>query len=187
MADEPRTRQEVLARYLRNREDLDAVLARLSDEQMLTPGPGGGWSARDTLAHIGASHRWVSGQLQAYLDDRLPTVEECYGDVPPPGPEHDLMTNEGRNQLQWEQNRHLSLDQVRDLYREYSEKLARVVEQLSDEDMESNFTIAPLGFVFQIRAVRPGEQGTPPWQWLGGSMWRHYAEHIPDFEAAASR
>ncbi len=187
MENEPRSRQEILDAFRRSYADFDSALARLTDRQMLATGPGGGWSARDVLAHIAADQRWISGQLQAVLEGREPTVAECYGDVLPPGPEHDLATQDGRNRLQWEQNRHLSLAQVRSNHIEFRARLERILEHIPDDEMERPYAIAMLGSVGQVRPAREGEQGYPLWQWLRGSTWHHFQAHLPDLLAAASR
>jgi hypothetical protein len=187
MSDEPRTRDAILGRFRKAYTAFDAALAKLTDQQMLAPGPGGGWSARDVLAHVGADHLWYTGQMTALLEGREPNAAECYGDVPPPGPGHDLSTQDGRNRLQLEQNRDVPLDEVRRRYRANRDRLEAIMERLPDDQMEQPYAIAVLGFTGQVRPAAEGEQGFPLWQWLRGNTWHHYEDHLKDIEAAPGR
>jgi len=185
MDEEPRTKTAISDRFRAAYTAFDEALGKLTDAQMLAPGPEGAWSARDVLAHVAADHRWFAGQMVAALEDREPTAAECFGDVSPPGPEHDLTTQDGRNRLQWEQNRHLSLGEVRGGHREYRAKLEAAIERLPEDQMEKPYAIEMLGFVGRVRRAREGEQGYPLWQWLRGNTWHHYEDHLKDIEAAA--
>lgn len=62
-----------VARFQKSQEDLEAVLARFSDEELTTPGNVGDWSLREVLAHIAAWDRWGQRAIEFRLThDDLP-------------------------------------------------------------------------------------------------------------------
>lgn len=60
----PKTRADLLARVDAAWSELDAYVAGLSDDQLVAPGPDGGWSVADHLHHLGAWKRKVLAQLR---------------------------------------------------------------------------------------------------------------------------
>jgi uncharacterized protein (TIGR03083 family) len=63
---EPRDRSALLARVDRSWTALDEMVAAASEDRLIAPGPDGGWSVRDHLAHLSA---W-EGRLLAFIDGR---------------------------------------------------------------------------------------------------------------------
>jgi hypothetical protein len=62
-----------IARFQKSHEELEAVIARFSDEELITPGRLGDWSLREVLAHIAAWDRWGQRVIEIRLtDDDLP-------------------------------------------------------------------------------------------------------------------
>ncbi len=62
-----------VARFQKSQEDLEAVIARFSDEELTTPGKVGDWSLREVLAHIAAWDRWGQRAIETRLtQDDLP-------------------------------------------------------------------------------------------------------------------
>lgn len=64
---------ESVARFQKSQQELEAVLARFSDEELTTPGKEGDWSLREVLAHIAEWDRWGQRAIEARLtSDDLP-------------------------------------------------------------------------------------------------------------------
>jgi uncharacterized damage-inducible protein DinB len=62
-----------VARFQKSQEELEAVIARFSDEELTTPGKEGDWSLREVLAHIAAWDRWGQRAIEVRLtNDDLP-------------------------------------------------------------------------------------------------------------------
>lgn len=62
-----------IARFQQSHEELAAVIARFSDEELTTPGKEGDWSLREVLAHIAAWDRWGQRAVEIRLtNDNLP-------------------------------------------------------------------------------------------------------------------
>src|SRR5262245_36176274 len=64
---------ESVARFQKSQQELEAVLARFSDEDLIAPGQVGGWSLREVLAHIAAWDHWGRRAIEIRLtNDDLP-------------------------------------------------------------------------------------------------------------------
>jgi hypothetical protein len=187
MDDAPTTKQDILERNRRAADAIDRVLAELTDEQFLAVPAGGGWSARDVLAHLGADVRWMSAQLAAALEGRAPTELEAFGTEDPPPAGADLSTQDGRNAAQHERYRHLPLDEVRATWARYRDHIAGLIERIPDDQFAVSHTFAPLGHLGHVRPAAEGEEGWPLWRWLAGNTWYHFEDHLADFEAARGR
>lgn len=62
-----------VARFQKSHEELEAVLARFSDEELTAPDQEGDWSLREVLAHIAAWDRWGQRAVEVRLtQDDLP-------------------------------------------------------------------------------------------------------------------
>lgn len=185
--DIPRTKQPILDRFQRACSAFDEALAKLSDEQLLARPAGGGWSARDVLAHVSADNRWFGAQLQACAEDRLPGALESYGTDEPPPPGADLSTQDGRNAAQHERNRGKALEEIRREHAEYRARLLELIRALPDAEFERDYAIADNGHIGWVRPATESEQGFPLWRWLQGNTWHHYEDHLPEIQAAAAR
>ncbi len=184
MVEELRSKREIQERNRVAAARLDAALARLTDEQLMAPNAVGEWSLRDTLSHI-ANH-WLSEQLESHLDGRAPDPQVATGTTEPPGPEFDLTTLDGRNAWRQHVRRGESLEQVKARYREFLERMDRVIERLPEEEFERPYALRFHDFVGLVRPAEDGEQAFPLWQWIRGEYWHHLEDHLPAFEAAES-
>jgi hypothetical protein len=185
--DAPTTKEPILERSRCAIEAIDRALASLNDDQLVARPDRGGWSLRDVLAHMAADLRWFSEQLEAKLGDRLPDDAAAFTALRPPPEGVDLSTQDGRNAAQYELNRHLLLDEVRERWVTYRERVLAAVEGLPDGGFSVPHTIAQHGFAGHVRPASEGEEGWPLWRWIAGNAWHHFEDHFRDFEAAAAR
>ncbi len=184
MADAPLTTNAALkARNQSALAAVDAELKSLTDEQLLAPNAVGEWSLRDVLAHL--SVEWLPAQIEAHLEGREPTAMECFGTDEPPGPDHDLSTEDGRNAWQHHRDANLTLAEVRERFARYRRRMDALLERLSDEDLAAMYILEPSGYVGRLRPARDGEVGfvAPLWRWLQGNTWHHYETHLEDIRA----
>lgn len=116
------TREENLAKLREARANLEAAVARLSDEQMLEPCTCGEWSVKDELAHVVF---WEQHLLaDAARVRRGETVHEV----------QDAEVN-AINAANWERNKDKPLDQARkDFQTSYSQVVAWL-EGASEEEL----------------------------------------------------
>lgn len=184
-AEPPETKRAIIQRSHTAAERLNVVLARLSDEQLLTPHALGDWSLRDVLSHI-ADH-WFPEQMASYLESRDPDALSAWGTREPPGPEFDMASNDDRNAWQQQVRRQESVAEVRNRYERFLERMDRILVELPEVVFGQPFALTHPDFVGRVRPAREGEPGFPLWEWIRGAYWRHLEEHLDAFEAAAEQ
>ena len=167
----PPTVQDVLDSIEREWDALQKVLSGLNADQMATLGEEG-WSTKDELAHLAA---WARGLAALVRKQRR---------YPPMGLPEDAAPNtlgvEGMNQIIYERNRDMPLDDVlEELLAAHRDAFAAVAE-LGDEDLLRPFDD------FQPQDRRP--DGHIPILWLiAGNTYGHYAEHRETIERMWSK
>lgn len=181
----PTTKDSILERIEAAANAIDEVVAGMTDEQLLRGKADGGWSGRDILAHLAADLRWFTAQFEALLEEREPTAAEAFTSSAPPDPRFNLSTQDGRNAAQYEMNRHLSLDEVRQRFAEYRKRAANAIARIPADQFNKQYTIVPLQHMMQVRPARDGEEGWPLWRWISGNTWHHFEDHLKDLEVAA--
>jgi hypothetical protein len=72
----PRTTAEMLQRIRTARAELDAIVAHLTPARLAVPGPDGGWSIKDHLAHVTAWEQITLGRLRGVPEHTLYGVDE---------------------------------------------------------------------------------------------------------------
>src|SRR5215475_13341482 len=97
----PADKAELLANIQAGYEQLEAVLASLSEEQMTIPGVNGTWSVKDNLAHLTA---W-----QDYQTTRLQGISNG---VEPPDPTSGLEDEDAQNEYYYQQFKDRPLAEV---------------------------------------------------------------------------
>jgi hypothetical protein len=146
----------LLANIRSGRQQLEAALARFSDEQLLAPRLHGGWSIKDLIAHFGF---WEGRIVMLY--GQLLRSEDPVADEPP---------LDELNAQAYAQPQAKSLDEVRREERAaYTQLLAIAVD--ASEDALFN----PLHFAWT--------QGKPFAEWIENNTYGHYEEHQADYAA----
>lgn len=154
-------RTDLLIAMADGRAALRVTLAPLSRAEMEEP-VNGAWTRRDVLAHIEAWERRV-----AALFGTLATG----GD---PGSGGEAGTTDAINGRFFEENRRRALDDVRRGEGEAYEALVRLVEEAAEADL-----FAPDRFAWT--------EGRPFSEWILGNTSEHYAEHLDQLAARATR
>ncbi len=142
--------------------EFEALLASLSEAQMLTPEVNGPWSVKDNIAHLAAWQDYLHEQLEGLLT----------GKEPPsflPG----LTTEDEQNEALYQQNKNRPLAEVLAAYRASYQRVYTTVQALSEEALN-----APLPW----RA-----NGNPVWLSIAGNTYGHYQEHGTIFRDWLSR
>lgn len=183
MADIPTTKAAIQERFASAVEALNARLATLSDEDLERPGAVGDWSLKDALAHL--SSPWLAAQIEALREGREPTAMEAFGHEQAPGPDDDMMTNDGRNAWSHRFEEGLTLQQVRERYRDYVERATAALEAVPADDYERVFSLMPLGYVGRLQPGDEGQPNAPLWRWVMGNTWHHMEDHLGAFQPTA--
>lgn len=167
------TREEAIAILEDGQRQIDALVARLTEEQLSTPNTigGGEWSAKDLLSHVARWNEIAVEALMAWRAGRKPWIEDVWdGGV-------DRLNAEN-----FEVSRALSPDQARDRVRRSHDALVGAIRAMDNHEWHSE-------------TPYPAERR----RWLGmmlGSVtgapkqpFGHAFAHLPDLErcVAASR
>jgi hypothetical protein len=151
---------EIMKLIPSEREALEGVLVRLSEEQMSQPGVENNWSVKDILAHItdweGRMVQWIEETLRGEAPQR-----------PAPGMTWDDLDRLNEQTYLLNKDRDLR-DVLADFHRSY-ERAYSVVEALPEEDL-----IDPQRFAWR--------KGDPLWHMVAGNTWEHYQEHRESIE-----
>lgn len=150
------TCEQVLERLRAAKAGFDALLARISPERLTAPELDGGWSVKDSLAHL--SH-W-----QADVIDRLSWPADRSR---APSDHADI---EPINAEVYEQNRNRPLAAVRDEFERTYTAFAAAAAALSDDEFNDPHRWA-------------WTNGRPIYGWFAGDGWEHYAEHADHIRA----
>ena len=142
---------ELIERMRATRAEFESLLADLEDDQMTRGGVAGAWSVQDMLAHIA----WYQLE-EAELFGETSVAASSLWDTP----------QDARNEILFVQNRDRSLDEVLIEFRQAFEKLLAVVENLSDEDLNSPERF-PDDWAERL-----------PWQVIAAHSYQHDREHI---------
>ncbi len=147
------TKPELIAAIHRDRATLDALVASLSEEQMLAPVLDDGWSVKDLLAHIAAWEARCASWLEAVARGGTPERPE-------------VQNVDASNARDYAAARQRPLGDVLAASRAAHATMLRAVEALSEADLadETRF-------------------GWPAWQMASSNSDEHYREHIQQIEA----
>ena len=163
----PQDTEELLARIVDGWAVLHQRIAPLSSAQLTTPGPDGGWSIKDHLAHLAT---WES-MLVTLLEGK--PIHTAFGMS---RAEYDaLESTDALNAVIAEQNKDLSLDEVMERSDETHAQLVAKIGALADEDLSKPIT--------HFQPDDPdGLDERPVLVKIIGDTYGHYAEHLPWIE-----
>jgi hypothetical protein len=165
---QPRNTEDLLARIAEGWVVLHQRIAPLSPAQLTTPGPEGGWSVKDHLAHLAT---W-EGMLVALLEGK--PIHTAFGID---HAEYDaLESTDALNAVIAEQHKDRSLDEAMQRSEETHAQVVAKISALSDEDL-----LKPLTHFQPDDPDGPDER--PVLVKIIGDTYGHYAEHLPWIEA----
>ena len=168
------SRAEAVATLQDGQAELDASLARLSDEELVKPATigGGDWSAKDLLGHIAAWEELALVSWGEWKDGRMPDVER------PEGPMSGSDQIDAYNARSVEEHRSLSLEEVRRRSAASHAELISAIESMPDGEW-----LAPSSYRLPDGRTRTlaellGSLTAAPKRAFG-----HAFAHLPDLEA----
>jgi len=162
---------ELLAEMTKANEEMETYIASLTAEDWAEPGPDGGWSAKDNLAHITAWMKLATTWLEKSLNGEsvtryLPGYELTGNDA------EDEATMHRLNDHFYEVHKDMPAETIVEQYRQACEGLTAVVATMLETDL-----------------FEPGRYDWYPDQpvWLniaGNSFW-HIRDHLADLGKSA--
>lgn len=168
---EPRTKAALVARIEAARRQLDETIQSLSAGEMEAPGPDGGWSVKDHIAHLTVWERGIAALLR-----REPRWEAM-------GLDRETVLagdEESINHLLHRQHHARPLDEVLVAFRQGQRELSDALAPLEDADLLKTYS--------SYQPEEPGEdRGDPIVGWIAGNTYAHYEEHQRYIEQLLSR
>jgi hypothetical protein len=149
---ETMTKDALLGNIQEGYNQFEALLASLSEEQMLVPEVNGPWSVKDNIAHLTAWHNYTLDRLESLLAGKEPPEFM-------PG----LTTEDEENEQIYQQNKNRPLAEVLTDFRASYQRMYNTVQALSEETLNRLF---------------PGStKSYPAWGLIAGNTYEHYQEH----------
>ena len=124
----PQSKDELLATIQHSYEQFEALLASLSEEQMITPGVNGSWSVKDNLAHLTAWQHYQASRQEGTLTG-----------VEPPDPVPGLKTEDEINEFYYQKHKDQPLAEVLADFRAAYQRILAATQALSWEALNSPF------------------------------------------------
>jgi hypothetical protein len=158
---DPVSRLELMEVLQAEKEQFDALISRLTADQMLEPGIEGDRSVKDLIAHMTA---W-EGKMIQWLDESLA------GQVPQrPAPGLTWDDLDQINQQIYLDNRDKALDEVMSESASTYARALKAIQGLTDPDLFDGSRFA-------------WRKGDPIWHMVAANTWWHYQEHRDQIEA----
>jgi hypothetical protein len=164
---QPQDTEELLARIAEGWAVLHQRIAPLSPAQLTTPGPDGGWSVKDHLAHLAT---W-EGMLVALVEGK--PIHTAFGTSR--AEYAALESTDALNAVIAGQHRDESLEEVLQQQEETHAQVVAKIGALADEDLSK-----PITFFQPDDPDGPDER--PVLVKIIGDTYEHYAEHLPWIE-----
>jgi hypothetical protein len=134
----PADKAELLANIQAGYDQMEALLASLSEEQVTTPGVNGSWSIKDNLAHLSAWQNYQAARQEGTLDG-----------VEPPDPAPGCETEDEINEFYYQQYKDRPLAEVLTEFRASYQRVLAATRALSWEALNAPFpwagNSAPVG------------------------------------------
>lgn len=152
-------RQELTARILSSREQLEAAFARISDERMSLIILHGEWSVKDLIGHLGF---WENRVVSLFTTLRA-------GETPEPIQDLDVLNAHAISELRTQ-----SLAFVRRLDKNAYQRVLALLKEASDHELfDPDHFAWTAGRYFE--------------EIISDNTWRHYDEHLPELGAWLKR
>jgi hypothetical protein len=153
--DAPKNKHDLIQRIRDERDRLEALVGKHSENEMLIPQGENGWSVKDHIAHIVI---W-----EKRLVEWLNFVER--GEVPqqlPPGMTWDDLDR--WNEQTFEENRERELNEVLADFNHIADEVLQVVGAIPDDLLMRADSLA-------------WRSGSPLWEMVAANTYWHYPEH----------
>jgi hypothetical protein len=142
---------ELLAKMQAGYTTCEALLARLNETQMTTPGVNGTWSVKDNVAHLAAWHLRQLALLQGVRQGKEPDLM-----LVPDSSVDEL------NEHVFQDNQYRPLAEVLAAFRSSYQRVVAEVQAMTEEELNT-----PISWL----------DDRPIWLWVAGNTYEHYGEH----------
>ncbi len=157
---DPTNKSELVKRIHRSRSTLEETIHPLSEAQLTRPGPDGGWSIKDHLAHLAIWELGVAELLRGHPRFQAMGVEQIVSQ----GKGFDEI-----NDVIYKLHSGLPLSKVMDKFQSAHRQLLEALDLLEDEDLFKPYaSFVPDGSETRLEPVI---------RWIIGNTYDHFDEH----------
>jgi hypothetical protein len=149
-------KNDILIQLTESREKILAAIENLSEEEMIQPGMGSGWSIKDLLVHL---TRWEA--------ELVKLLWQAGQGIRPTTMHFSQLEVDEINQRWYAESRSRPLDLVLKDFHGVRTQTIRRVKDLTEQALTD-----PQHY--------PWLDGQPLWEWIAGDSYEHEAEHIAD-------
>ncbi len=156
------TQAEILENIAQGRAEFEALIEKLSDAQLTTPGKDG-WRIQDHLTHIAAWEQGTAALLRQQPRYRAmgAGVEEAA---------RAAKDFDAPNAMIYKLHKDKSLREAKDYFAHTHQDLLNAINALTDADLLKPYSH------YQPDEPRD-DDATPVLRWIGGNTYGHYEEH----------
>ncbi len=151
-------KQEMIDQIQQSYAAFEARLASLDAGQMTAPALAGGWSVKDTLAHLTVWHRRALDLIDPLEPPRVPEI--------PAGGIADSQVD-AFNARFYAEHKDQPLVEALAAFRESYRQLLDAAQRLAEADL-----------------MKPLSGGASVWELIAGNTYTHYPEHLEAINAA---
>jgi uncharacterized damage-inducible protein DinB len=172
--DEPRDVTTLVARIQDAYGTVERAAGGLSDEQLTAPGPDGGWSIKDHLAHLAAWRHSLIALLEG--SDRGAAIGL---DQQSAGESINTDDVDDVNAFLHRRNHDRTPEEVQADFRQAQERVLAILGRMTDADLEKPYS-----------HYQPDAESTsddPVVGWIVGNTYGHDEEHLATIQALAGR
>lgn len=160
MLSDNMTKARLIEQMTAERSQWDALLEEIGESRMNVPAINGGWTIKDTVAHVTYYEHWLLNWLEAAVRGQVTVAQH-----------RDLLSVDERNAIVFEENRPRRLADVLDESQLVFQRLLMMGRLLPEEDL-----LDPHRFDRYI--VPFWEESRPLWKCIAGDSYEHYREHL---------
>ncbi|HEU5328143.1 MAG TPA: DinB family protein [Thermomicrobiales bacterium] len=172
--DELRDMTALVARIKHAYGAVEQAANGLSDEQLTAPGPDGGWSIKDHLAHLAVWRHSLIALLEGA--DRKAAIGL---DQQPAGETANSDDIDDVNAILYQRNHDRAPADVQADFRQAQERVLAILGGMSDADLEKPYSH------YQPDAENTSDD--PVVGWIVGNTYGHDEEHLATIQALAGR
>lgn len=153
--DTSMTKARLLDELRAARSEWEALLQEVGAERMEESGATGHWSIKNVMTHLTSYARWYANATEAQLRGEMPPMEGT-----------EQMPFEERNQLYYERDKDMPLEQALTESAQVHQRLLAAVEKL------------PEPFLIEVQNFPGAPEPIAVWQMLRGDVYDHTRTHI---------
>jgi hypothetical protein len=160
--EDPRNKQELRENIVWGGQMIEKIINSLSPQGLAEPGPDGGWSVKDHIAHLATWHGKAVSMMEGTPDYELMGLTK---------EESDQNDTDGINAIIYQHNRDKTLDQVLQDYRRTQQQVLDVLDAFPEKELMREYPSRTSSDVYHLQ------------DFIIGNTYGHVQEHLEWIDA----